>query len=106
MSDDALTRRLFAIQADYEQAERDDGDAPEQMPFWDRLGTDETGMATHLPMGVNASGQGPEDDMLAHHIVCWCGDPDCLLTGVLLWAFRLGQTTPVPQSPAPNEEVR
>jgi len=51
--------------------------------FWDGLGTDEAGMPVHLPMGVNAAGQGPVSDAEAHHWVCWCADPACPLTAVL-----------------------
>lgn len=59
--------------------------------FFDLLGIDESGLPTHLPMGVNAEGQGPTDDADAHHLECWCGQPDCLLTRNLMWAYRLGR---------------
>ena len=59
--------------------------------FWDRLGTDEAGMPVHLPMGVNAAGQGPVIDADAHHWVCWCGKPTCPLTLVLRDAGQPGR---------------
>lgn len=58
--------------------------------FWEQLGTDEAGMATHLPMGVNADGQGPENDSDAHHYECWCADPNCQLTKALRQAWVAG----------------
>lgn len=63
-----------------------DHEAKITVGFWDRLGTDDGGMPVHLPMGVNASGQGPEDDSTAHHFVCWCGDSQCPLTRALALA--------------------
>lgn len=64
----------------------------EQQPFvWDRLGVDDGGLPTHLPMGVNKDGQGPEDDAEAHHYECWCIDPDCPLTAALRQAWEAGR---------------
>lgn len=59
--------------------------------FWDRLGTDETAMPVHLPMGVTRGGQGPTNDSEAHHWVCWCGDVECPLTLALGHAWRAGR---------------
>jgi len=59
--------------------------------FWDGLGTDEAGMPAHLPMGVNALGQGPVSDDEAHHWVCWCGMPKCPLTLVLRDAYLVAR---------------
>lgn len=56
--------------------------------FWDQLGVDEGGLPTHLPMGVTKDGEGPEDDALAHHYVCWCGDTQCPLTVAFTLAGR------------------
>ena len=53
--------------------------------FWERLGVDDGGLPIHLPMGVNAEGQGPENDSAAHHYVCWCGE-GCPLTAALALA--------------------
>lgn len=64
---------------------------PDETPFWHRLGEDEAGMPVHFPIGVNREGQGPEDDLVAHHITCWCGRDQCILAGALSWSFRLGQ---------------
>lgn len=58
--------------------------------LWERMGTGEEGLPVHLPMGVDAAGQGPVDDHEAHHVACWCGQPACPLTQALAWAFRLG----------------
>ncbi len=66
--------------------------------FWDRLGYDEGGLPTHLPMGVNERGQGPEDDAAAYTFVCWCGGTECPLTLALghAWASgRRSRLTPV-----------
>lgn len=59
--------------------------------FWEKLGTEETGLPTHLPMGVTQTGQGPEDDRRAHHYVCWCGDVECPLTIALVHAWSSGR---------------
>ena len=52
---------------------------------WEDLGVGEDGLPTHLPMGVNIHGQGPEDDSVAHHYICWCGT-DCPLNQALALA--------------------
>jgi hypothetical protein len=57
---------------------------------WSKLGTDEGGLPVHLPMGMTATGQGPENDDVAHHYECWCQDPDCPLTSALLLAWKAG----------------
>jgi hypothetical protein len=57
---------------------------------WDALGLDEGGLPEHLPLGVNELGQGPENDSVAHHYECWCGDPNCPLTAALQLAWRAG----------------
>lgn len=57
--------------------------------LWERLGTREDGLPVHLPMSVDADGQGPANDHEAHHLACWCGQ-QCPLTLTLTWAFRLG----------------
>lgn len=39
---------------------------------------DESGLPVHLPMGMTAAGEGPEDDAAAVWVWCWCKDgPDC-----------------------------
>ena len=59
-------------------------------PFrWDSQ-LDEGGLPVHLPMGVNTEGRGPEYDNEAHHYLCWCGDPKCLLTRALRDAWLSG----------------
>lgn len=59
--------------------------------FWDQLGVDDDdGLPTHLPMGLNEHGQGPENDSEAVYYVCWCGDSNCLLTGALRLAWMAG----------------
>lgn len=59
--------------------------------FWDWLGVNgESGLPTHLPMGVNIAGQGPEADVDAHHYVCSCGDVECPLTLALGHAWTAG----------------
>lgn len=59
--------------------------------FWERLGTDDGGMPVHLPIGVNAYGQGPEDDSAAYTFTCWCGDPECPLSLALGHAWTSGK---------------
>lgn len=44
---------------------------------------DEAGMPRHLPMGVNAQGQGPVEPDEPHHRVCWCMYPECYWTKAL-----------------------
>lgn len=62
---------------------------------WDWL-TDEGGLPVHLPMGVSAEGRGPTRDDDAHHYLCWCMDPKCLLTEALRLAWESGsRNTPV-----------
>lgn len=58
--------------------------------FWDSLGMDEGGLPIHLPMGVNAKGQGPADvhGQVAHHFICWCGQSGCPLTIALAQSRR------------------
>lgn len=59
--------------------------------FWDRLGKEADTLAPiHLPFGVNKRGQGPENDIDAHHYVCWCGDKTCPLTLALMQARQSG----------------
>lgn len=58
--------------------------------FWDELGVDDGGLPVHLPMGVNAQGEGPEDDAKAHHYMCWCGNRECPLTQALHLAWSSG----------------
>jgi hypothetical protein len=62
---------------------------------WGRMGLDDGGMPAHLPMGVTAFGEGPEDDSAAHHYRCWCPDPECPLTKALLNAWAAGRRTVV-----------
>lgn len=49
---------------------------------------DEAGMPKHLPMPVNADGQGPlnDSDPDIGAVVCWCGDPRCCWTQALAQA--------------------
>jgi hypothetical protein len=53
-------------------------------------------MPAHLPMGVNAYGQGPENDAEAYTYVCWCGDPECPLTLALGHAWKSGRRSSAP----------
>lgn len=48
------------------------------------------GLPAHLPIGVTAEGQGPTRDDDAHHWLCWCGKPDCLLNAALRKAWESG----------------
>lgn len=57
---------------------------------WERQGLDDGGLPAHLPMGVTEEGQGPEDDSVAHHYVCWCANPTCALTAALQLAWEAG----------------
>lgn len=51
---------------------------------------DEGGLPVHLPMPVNADGQGPLDSTEhPDHFVCWCADPDCVWTRALSEAQAL-----------------
>lgn len=71
--------------------------------FWERLGTDDAGMPAHLPIGVNANGQGPEDDSAAYAFTCWCGDPECPLSLALGHAWASGRrVTPSVENDAPE----
>ncbi len=38
----------------------------------------------HLPMPVNANGQGPVEEAEAESWTCWCGNPACPLS-IALW---------------------
>lgn len=59
-------------------------------PFrWD-LQTDDGGLPAHLPMGVTQDGRGPTSDSEAHHYLCWCGDPKCLLNDALRLSWESG----------------
>jgi hypothetical protein len=58
--------------------------------FWDRLGVDDGGLPTHLPMAVDEQGRGPVPDRQAWSWVCWCPDEECLLTQALMEAWRAG----------------
>lgn len=58
--------------------------------FWDRLGMGEGGLPTHLPMGVDKFGDGPENDDEAEYWRCWCADPECPLTQALSKAVLTG----------------
>lgn len=58
---------------------------------WSALGVDDGGLPAHLPMGVTADGDGPENDSDAHHYKCWCIDPQCPLTVALLLAHQAGR---------------
>jgi hypothetical protein len=58
---------------------------------WEDLGLGHDDLPTHLPMGVNEQGQGPEDDSVAHHYECWCSDPKCPLTAALQLAWEAGR---------------
>jgi hypothetical protein len=53
---------------------------PGQVYTYDKA-YDEGGLPVHLPITVNAKGQGPCDDSDpdAFKTVCWCMDPDCML---------------------------
>lgn len=46
-------------------------------------GLNEGGLPKHLPMGVDADGNGPTDPEPPHHRVCWCADPECTWTEAL-----------------------
>ena len=64
--------------------------AAKDAPFrWD-LQTDDGGLPIHFPMGVTADGRGPTSDSEAHHYLCWCGDPKCLLNDALRLAWESG----------------
>jgi hypothetical protein len=58
---------------------------------WEGLGVEEGGLPKHLPMGVNAEGQGPESDHDAHHWECWCPDKGCPLNAPLRQAWLAGR---------------
>lgn len=65
---------------------RADLDASRRLPAYD-----EGGLPVHLPMPVNAEGQGPLDDSeTPARIVCWCADSGCMWTKALDQAQTLG----------------
>lgn len=73
--------------------------------FWDRLGQHpETFEPTHLPMGVNEHGQGPENDSEAHHYECWCIDPYCPLNQALKLAGDVGARTALREAKQSEED--
>lgn len=64
--------------------------ADKDAPFrWDWL-IDEGGLPVHLPIGVTAEGRGPTQDSEAHHYLCWCSNPKCLLSYALRLAWESG----------------
>lgn len=61
----------------------------EQGVDWRKLGESEDGLPVHLPMPVNAKGQGPERESRAVGMRCWCGER-CLLDRALQEAVLAG----------------
>ena len=68
---------------------------------WD-LQTDDGGLPVHLPMGVTQDGRGPTMDSEAHHYLCWCGNPKCLLNDALRLAWESGTRVTSPGSGDPQ----
>ena len=64
--------------------------AEKDAPFRWALQADEGGLPVHLPMGVTEDGRGPTSDRGAHHYLCWCGHPACLLNDALRLAWESG----------------
>lgn len=64
--------------------------------MWEKMGVDDGGLPTHLPMGVTREGQGPTDDSEADHYICWCGEP-CVLAEALRKAWDAGRRSLTPE---------
>ena len=59
----------------------DDPDEPISFPAHpirpSRLWWPDSDLPQHVPMPINADGDGPADPDETVGVVCWCGQPDC-----------------------------